>query len=933
MKFVFAAIALIVYAVTCAAQIPQINPGGIVNGASFAVGTPVVPGSIASVFGSNFGSTTSGITLRMNGMVAPLLSVSSHQINFQVPWELTGQPQASVTVTLGGVTSVPVTAQLATYSPAIFSVNSSGQGAVLISNSSDIAGFDGTFSNSRPVERSEFISIYCTGLGPVTYQPDTGARAAVVPPSSSPIPATVTFTFPGNDSRSVPAKFSGLAPGFVGLYQVDVQIPEVFPGGKALVSLNVGGAVSNQVSIATAAITVISVRPSSGDASQEEVLPGVVRVNLAANAIALGPANQLLVATPADAGDAANSIVALDPITGGIISSTFVGSDPKKLAASADGSSVYAWLAGDGTDPPRIARMNLSTRQRDLVFAADFVGRTPFYSIWDIAGLPDGGLAVSYASGQVAVFDNGKARPTADLDNDRFATDTYFQLILGNESGTLYGLGISGGDIKGWSVASDGVRSVSEVGSVVGYQARYLNGLVYSSGGNVFDPVRARHVGYFSALGGTTVLPDPESGSIYVAGPGALAVFDINTYELIGQIRLPIFTGHEVPETPYELIKWGPDRLVYHTGSSTLYVVRIPAIPRLAQPIASPQPPPLPSTPGVKVIDIRANDIAYDPVRDLIYATTPESEGVLGEKIVAIDPETGLLVGSVNAGINPRRMAISSDAQRLYYTTGGIGTISVNGIFSHPEGLKTMNLFSGVPSAAYGEGLGIQDFIAIPGQTGSIAVVNGGMGAGTVRIYDNGVQRPKIIGLDFNCTSIQPGGTPDRLYCYNGWTTGFNFRRLLLDSEGVTKFDSSGPDLIGEFHTQILFNDGVVYTTNGRVIDPEHFTLIKSLPLTGPVAVDNGVAYWLEMADLPSRCHVPLPVVINGCYGWYDEPPRFVTLRSFDAATLTPLEDRRINVSLMDTFAVSNMPRLISVGHGRLAFWFGSRQIYIVDPN
>jgi uncharacterized protein (TIGR03437 family) len=58
----------------------------------------------------------------------------------------------------------------------------------------------------------------------------------------------VTVTIGG-----VPAtpSFAGLAPGWVGLYQVNVQVPANAPVGDAVpVALSVGGAVSNQVTIA-----------------------------------------------------------------------------------------------------------------------------------------------------------------------------------------------------------------------------------------------------------------------------------------------------------------------------------------------------------------------------------------------------------------------------------------------------------------------------------------------------------------------------------------------------------------------------------------------------------------------------------------------------------------------------------------------------------
>ena len=98
---------------------PVINSGGLVNAASFVPGQPVAPGSIASVFGSSFGSTSAGgVIVQMNGINAPVFASTAQQINFQVPWELTGQT-ASLVVTVNGQASSPVTVPIAPIAPGI----------------------------------------------------------------------------------------------------------------------------------------------------------------------------------------------------------------------------------------------------------------------------------------------------------------------------------------------------------------------------------------------------------------------------------------------------------------------------------------------------------------------------------------------------------------------------------------------------------------------------------------------------------------------------------------------------------------------------------------------------------------------------------------------------------------------------------------------
>ena len=222
---------------------------GTVNGASFAPRAAIAAGSIASVFGANLiGSSSESLTVKLNNIKVPIFAVSPGQINFQVPWELAGQSQASLTVTTNGLTSSPVTVSLAPLAPGIFSTSAtgSGQGSVLIANTAFIAAPVGALPGSRPVARGDSISIYCTGLGPVTNQPPMGLVA-----SGSPQSVTVTTPLVKIGGITVPAAFSGLAPGIVGLYQVNVQVPTaVAPGSEVPVSLLMGDSISNTVTIA-----------------------------------------------------------------------------------------------------------------------------------------------------------------------------------------------------------------------------------------------------------------------------------------------------------------------------------------------------------------------------------------------------------------------------------------------------------------------------------------------------------------------------------------------------------------------------------------------------------------------------------------------------------------------------------------------------------
>jgi uncharacterized protein (TIGR03437 family) len=236
-------------------SVPSINNGGVVNVASYAAGAPVAPGSIAAVFGNFLISSTSqsstlplptrlsGVSLQFGGgVLAPLFFVSSGQSNIQVPWELAGQKQASLAAVVNGQTGTAVTVSIAPFAPGIFSTNAqgTGQGAILDSS------YKLVDSSNPATAGSTYIQIYCTGLGAVSNQPASGAVAPSIPLAGTTTTPTVTI---GGVSAQV--QFSGLAPGFVGVYQVNVQVPAATLAGNAVpVVISIGGAASNTVTIA-----------------------------------------------------------------------------------------------------------------------------------------------------------------------------------------------------------------------------------------------------------------------------------------------------------------------------------------------------------------------------------------------------------------------------------------------------------------------------------------------------------------------------------------------------------------------------------------------------------------------------------------------------------------------------------------------------------
>ena len=229
---------------------PAIVSNGVVNGASFVSGS-LVPGEIATVFGQNL-TTGSGINLAaevplasqligsqvlVNGTAAPIFAVDNvngqEQINFQVPFEVAGQNSATVQVVSNGSPGNSVTVPVVAAQPGIFTytVGATTYGAILHANYQ-------LANTASPAAAGETVLIYCTGLGLVSPSQQDGAAAAG---------AALTMLTPSVTIGGVQANidYSGLAPGYVGLYQINVDIPAGLQSGNQPVIITMNGVQSS----------------------------------------------------------------------------------------------------------------------------------------------------------------------------------------------------------------------------------------------------------------------------------------------------------------------------------------------------------------------------------------------------------------------------------------------------------------------------------------------------------------------------------------------------------------------------------------------------------------------------------------------------------------------------------------------------------------
>jgi virginiamycin B lyase len=221
---------------------PRLSTAGVVNAAGFE-GTQVAPGQIIAIFGTNLAFAAAaaaslplprdlgGASLTLGSLALPLFYVAPMQVNAQVPFEAPpGETTLRVRQGQEGSTVVTVAAA----APGIF-VLADGRTAAAVD------GVTGRPINSEnPAAAGSVVTLYASGLGAVNPPVASGVASPSEPLSSTTL--AVAATVAGQPATIL---FSGLAPGFAGLYQLNLRLPMGTAAGPASVVITVAGVPSN----------------------------------------------------------------------------------------------------------------------------------------------------------------------------------------------------------------------------------------------------------------------------------------------------------------------------------------------------------------------------------------------------------------------------------------------------------------------------------------------------------------------------------------------------------------------------------------------------------------------------------------------------------------------------------------------------------------
>lgn len=238
---------------------PAFTLPGVVSAAEPQSFVPAAPGSIISIFGNLLAEENTSAPgaplptiladtlVTMAGELVPLFYASQGQVNALVPYDIDVNTPQQIYVQRGLTYSQPVSVNVAPAQPAIFEDTSvsPNQGIVIVVRGQGASETQFEAKPGTPAIAGDVIVAYCAGLGAVSPPIPSGSAAG------SPLSKTTNTVQLTIGGRNAPVVFSGLTPGFVGLYQVNATVPNGVPSGNTVpVTISVAGQTSPPVTMA-----------------------------------------------------------------------------------------------------------------------------------------------------------------------------------------------------------------------------------------------------------------------------------------------------------------------------------------------------------------------------------------------------------------------------------------------------------------------------------------------------------------------------------------------------------------------------------------------------------------------------------------------------------------------------------------------------------
>ena len=545
--------------------------------------------------------------VKWNGTALQTTYLSGSVLSAVIPAaDLITNGTAQVTVvnpTPGGGTSSPATFTITTYPvPVLFSITptsvyvNSGTQTITVNGTAlqavSVVQVNGTTVPTTPSYcwySSDICGLTATVDG--SYLTSSGSLTITVytPPPSGGVSNSATLTVsappaPTLNSISPTAAPIGSSDLTVTVYGSNFSPTSVVQWNGSPLSTtfsNSGSltAIVPKIDLATFELAQVSVSTPAPGGGTSTSVPFSTYLPLPANDLVYSSATQLLYASVPSSGGPTlgNSVVSIDPNTGVLGTPIWLGSEPNRLALSADGLTL--WVGLDGASSVRKVDLNTGTAGIQFYLGGGNGIYSPSYTAKSISVMPGSPntIAVANSVGIVTIYDSGIARA-----NSTGSATSYNSggIAFGDTGAVLYevGSGYSSMQVNGTGIASSTVLNPNVNSS----DLRYDNGFSYLTTGVILNAATGIQQGVFSVSSNQTangpVAPDSTIGRTFVlVNPNyyfnyQVNVYDLSSFVLLGSIPVQ-FGPNPYPPTPSRLVRWGQDGLAIPYGSQ-IYILR-----------------------------------------------------------------------------------------------------------------------------------------------------------------------------------------------------------------------------------------------------------------------------------------------------------------------------------------------------------------------
>jgi DNA-binding beta-propeller fold protein YncE len=504
------------------------------------------------------------------------------------------------------------------------------------------------------------------------------------------------------------------------------------------------------------------------------------------------------------AGDKANSVAVIDPLTATIEKYIPVGSMPAVMQVTSDNKYLYVGLDGAGA----VARLNLSNESVEKVMSLGSESGSGLRTAVGIAPAPWDSRSAAVATiadfpGYFVergdfFFDDGVLRGTSSQ------VPTHRFLAFGDDS-NVYGISDDSSSpgfdrlYLGDSGFEERARTVDIVFATIPKSIQTIGPLIYLSEGTTLDTRTLLPAGRFT-LGSSTAASrglyvDDATNTVYelsddTQSSGKCAVYAFDKTTMVPRGRIPFDIGEGMG---FDFTPCGPSCFAAATkpgvfigrGSET----KLPT-PTLNQ--------------------LKANHLVYDPGRKKIYASISGAFPVYGNSVIEIDPITKSIERSTWVGSEPSSLEMTSDGNVLWVALGGSASIVKLDLQTHSLGIPISlgrNTVGYVPNPIFATS------ISVSPEDSDVVGISSAFG---VRAIDHGTILTKQT-WDYGSTVAL--GNSGELYSTDPYV-GYLYR-YKIDPSGIRTLNYAQMSVANP--ASIRYEGGNVYTTTGYVIDPSKF--------------------------------------------------------------------------------------------------------------